>query len=298
MLHAVDDLHALVERAPGLGIEREPDALHRRHRDDVVHRASHLPPVDEWRLRDVVCPLIAGDQLLPPLEAPGRQVDGHQRVRSRGLAGPQRREVQRRRRSSAEVNGVRAGVDSNGRPDRPTADDARRAPPRLEVGRDRPERARPGRPQIGRVGHHEPPNPVLRASRADEDAVVRADRRARLRVAVVRGRVPDVVADRDDTQHLAVAWPQRNELHVELSDEETAVAVCEAPVGDDAEVLEERAVGRLVLPEHLAGSAVEREDVVVVRRHEELAADRERIRLLTAAHIGVELLEVDRIEAP
>jgi hypothetical protein len=107
--------------------------------------------------------------------------------------------------------------------------------------------------------------------------VVGADRRARLGIAVVRGCVPHVLVHRDVAQHLAVARPQRDELHVELRDEQAAVAVGESTIGDDAEVLEEPAVLRLVLPEHLAGGAVEREDVVVVRRHEQLAADRERI---------------------
>ena len=61
--------------------------------------------------------------------------------------------------------------------------------------------------------------------------------------------------------------------------------------------LKNAAVRRLVLPEHLARGAVEREDVVVVRRHVELAADRERVRLLPAAHVRVELLEVERVGA-
>ena len=91
--------------------------------------------------------------------------------------------------------------------------------------------------------------------------------------------------------------PQRDELHVELRQEEPSVAVGETAVRDDPEVLEERAVRRLVLPDDGARGAVEREDVVVVRRHVERAADRERIRLLPAAHVRVELLEVHEVVA-
>ena len=50
-------------------------------------RAAVCPPtscvVDERRLRDVVAPLVRGDQLPPPLQAAVAQVDGDERVRPR-----------------------------------------------------------------------------------------------------------------------------------------------------------------------------------------------------------------------
>ncbi len=186
MLDAVDHLDALVERRAGVRVEREPDAFHRRDRDDVVHVAADLAVVDERRLRDVVRPLVAGDQLPPPLELPGLQVDRDQRVGARVRARAERREVERRRRAGAEVERVRRRVDRDRRPDGAAADDAALRAPALLLRRDRPDRVRPGRAQVGRPGHHVAADAVLGAGGAGDHAVVRADRRARLGVAVVR----------------------------------------------------------------------------------------------------------------
>ena len=51
MLDAVDHLDALVERLAGRCVEREPDAFHRRDRDDAVRLPADLAGVDERRLR-------------------------------------------------------------------------------------------------------------------------------------------------------------------------------------------------------------------------------------------------------
>ena len=146
MLDAVDHLDALVERLPGRRVEREPDAFHRRDRDDAVRLAADLAGVDERRLRDVVRPLVAGEQLLPPLHPAGRQVDGDQRVGARVRPGPQAREVERRRRAGAEVDRVRCRVD-RGRASRPPRRRrfARRA---ATTG----SRAEPSRTALGQAG--------------------------------------------------------------------------------------------------------------------------------------------------
>ena len=149
--------------------------------------AADLRVVDERRLRGVVRPLVERHLLLPPLHPAGREVDGDERVGARVRAGTQRRVVERRRGARAEVERVRRGVDRRRRPhDAAAGERARTGASSVPFGRDRPERMRPRRREIGVVRHHEAAHAVLRAGGADDEPVVRADRRARLRVAVVR----------------------------------------------------------------------------------------------------------------
>jgi hypothetical protein len=96
---------------------------------------------------------------------------------------------------------------------------------------------------------------------------------------------------------VTVGRVERNDMHVQLQQEEAVGAVGEPAVRDDAEVLEECAVRGLVLPEDFPAGAVDREDVVVVRGDVQLSADRERIRLLPLLDVGVELEEVDVVRA-
>ena len=297
VLDSVDHLHALVQHLAAARVEGEPDAFLRGHRDDPPRLAADLRVVDERRLRDVVVPLVVRDELPPPALPAGVEIDRDQRVRARVRARMEVVVEVRRPGAGAEVDGARAGVDRDRRPDDAAADDPGEPPPLLLLGRDRPVRIRPGRRQVGVERHHVAAHAVLGAGRPHHELAARADRRARLRVAVVRGCVRDELADRDLADHLAVARPQRDELHVERRHEELAAAVGEAAVGGDAEVDVEAAVARLVLPLDPAGGTVEREDEVVVRRHVERAVDRERIRLLPAAHVGVDAAEVDGEDA-
>ena len=169
VLDAVDHLDPLVDRRARRGVVGEPDAFHRRHRDDPARLAADLARVDERRLRRVVGPLVRGHLLLPPLHLPGAEVDGDQRVGARVLARPELRVVERRRRAGAEVERVRRRVDRLRRPDDAAADDARELPPARPLRRDRPERVRPGRREVGVVGHHEAAHAVLRAGGAEHD---------------------------------------------------------------------------------------------------------------------------------
>ena len=187
------------------------------------------------------------------------------------------------------VTGVQTGPP-------PTSRD--RAPPRLEIGRDRPERRRPGGLQV-------------RSCTPSRSRGFRAPSpRRRRRACCSRRSARSSPSSRSSTVAFGTSWlsatsPRTSpsfgsiddELHVELEDEELAAAVREAAVRDDAEVLEDGAVRRLSLPEDLPGRAVDREDVGVVRRHVERAADRERIRLLAAARVRVEPQEVHRVHA-
>ena len=248
--------------------------------------AADLAGVDQRRLRDVVGPLVAREELLPPLHPAARQVDRDQRVGARVRARPQSREVERRRRAGAEDT---ACLSSCRRSSASRRRRRRRCGMRAATTGSPAEPSRTALGQAGfrsvvyaitkpRIPYSEPAAPTI-------SAVVGADRRARLGVAVVRVRVRHVVAERRHAQNLAVRRPQRHELHVELRDEELAVAVGEPPVGGDPEVLEHAAVRRLVLPDHLAGRALEGEDVVVVRRHVEAPTDREGVRLLAPADV-------------
>ena len=227
MLDAVDHLHPLVQHLPGAGVEGEPDAFLRRHRHDPPRLAADLRVVDERRLRDVVVPLVVRDELLPPALLAGVEVDGDQRVRARVRARMEVVVEVRRSGAGAEVDGARAGVDRDGRPDDAAADDPRQPPPLLLLGRNRPVRVRPRGRQVGVERHHVAAHAVLRAGRAHHDLAAGADRRARLRVAVVRRSVGDELADRDLPDHLAVARAQRDELHVERGHEELAAAIRE-----------------------------------------------------------------------
>ena len=143
------------------------------------------------------------------------------------------------------------------------------------------------------VRHHEAADAVLRAGRADDHAVVGADRGARLRVAVVGRRARDGPGDRHPPLQLAGRRVERGDGHVERQHEDVAVAEGDAAVGDDAEVPEDGDVVRRPAPLDLAGRRVERPDVVVVRRHVQRPVRLDRIRLLAAADARVDLAEVD-----
>ena len=163
MLDAVEHLDALVDRSAGARVVREPDAFHRRHRDDAATLAADPRVVDERRLRGVVRPLVASHLLAPPLLAAGHQVDGDQRVGARRGTGAETRLVERRRRAGPEVDGVRRRVDRDRRPDRAAADEPPALAPLGLRRRDRPVRVRPGRRQVRAPRHHEAADPVLRA---------------------------------------------------------------------------------------------------------------------------------------
>ena len=148
------------------------------------------------------------------------------------------------------------------------------------------------------VRHHEAADAVLRAGGTDDQMVVRADRRARLGVAVVGRRAGDGLGDADALDEIPVRGIERDDRHVEREDEDLAVAERDAAVRDDPEVLEDAAVVRLIAPLHLAGRRVERPDVVVVRRHVHRAARDDGIRLLAAADAGIDRVKVDGDHAP
>ncbi len=149
MLDPVDHLDALVERLARVGVEGVPDALHRGDGDDVVRLAADLAVVHERRLRDVVRPLVARDQLLPPLRL--TRSSGRRRSASRcadprpggstgsTAASPSRSRRTRCRSSASIVTGVQTLPP-------PTMRLAARQLCLLR--RDRPVRARPGGPQI------------------------------------------------------------------------------------------------------------------------------------------------------
>ena len=81
--------------------------------------------------------------------------------------------------------------------------------------------------------------------------------------------------------------------HVERQHEHVAVAQRDAAVRDDPEVAEDGDVVRRPAPLDLAGRRVERPDVVVVRRHVQRPVRLDRVRLLAAADVRVERVEVD-----
>ena len=232
--------------------------------------------------------------LLPPLHPPGREIDRDQRVGARIRSGADRRVVERRRRARAEVEGVRRRVDGGRRPDDAAAHEAPEPAPARPLGRDRPERVRPGRREVGVVGHHEAADAVLGAGRADDQPMVGADRGARLGVAVARGRPRDGPGDRDAPLQLPRRRVERDDRHVQRQDEDVAVAERHTAVRDDAEVAEDGDVVRGPAPLHLAGRGVEGEDVVVVRRHVDRSVLHDRERLLPAADRRVDGAEVDR----
>ena len=83
--------------------------------------------------------------------------------------------------------------------------------------------------------------------------------------------------DRDALDQVPVGGVERVDVHVERQQEELAVAVRDAAVRDDPEVLEDTAVRRLEVPDDLPRRAVDPEDVVVVGGDVELAADGNRV---------------------
>jgi hypothetical protein len=127
--------------------------------------------------------------------------------------------------------------------------------------------------------------------------MVRTGRLAGLGVAVVRAGARNVVGDRHALDQVPVRGTDRVDVHVERQQEELAVAVGDAAVRDDAEVLEDAAVGRLEPPHDLTARGVDAEDVVVVRRDVELSAHRDRVGLLADLDAGVDRLEVHRVGA-
>ncbi len=292
MLDAVEHLDALVDRRAGARVVGEPHAFHRRHRDDPAPLAADPRVVDDRRLRGVVRPLVAGHLLPPPLLAARHQVDGDQRVGARRGAGAQARLVERRRRAGAEVDGVRRRVDRDRSPDGAAADEPPALTPLGLRRRDRPVRVRPGGRQVRAPRHDEAADPVLRAGSAHQHAALRADRRARLPVAVVRRRAGNGGVHGHAREQPTGRCVERDEVHVERREEQAAAAVRDAAVRADAEVREQRGVRRLVAPDHTARRAVQGEDVVVGGRHVDAAVDDERVRLLPAEHRGVERAEV------
>ena len=102
---------------------------------------------------------------------------------------------------------------------------------------------------------------------------LRADRRARLGVAVARRRARARPSRSGRAAQLARRRVERGDRHVERQDEHLPVAERDAAVGDDPEVAEDGDVVGLPAPDDRAGRRVEREDVVVVRRHVERAVD-------------------------
>ncbi len=294
VLGAVDDLDPLVDRLAGPGVVGEPDALHRGDGDDPALLAADLPRVDHRRLRRVVRPFVVCELLLPPLHPPGREVDGDDRIGARVRAGADRRIVERGRRAGAEVERVRRRVDGGRRPDHAAAHEAPESAPARPLRRNRPERVRPGRREVGVVRHHEAADAVLGAGGAQDQPVVGADGSARLRVAVARGRARDRLGDRYAPLELARRRVERDDRHVQRQDEDVAVAEGDAAVRDDAEVAEDGDVVRGPTPLHLARRRVEGEDVVVVRRHVDRPVLHHREGLLPAADRRVDDPEVDR----
>ncbi len=144
------------------------------------------------------------------------------------------------------------------------------------------------------VRHHEAADAVVGAGRAHDDGVVRADRGARLRVAVVGIRTRDRTADRDARELLPGRRVERDDRHVERQQEDPVVAVGDAAVGDDAVVLEGREVVGRVVPDHVARHAVDREDLVVARGDVENAVDGDREGLLALLDPGHGLVQVER----
>ena len=142
------------------------------------------------------------------------------------------------------------------------------------------------------VGHHEAADAVVGAGGAD-DGVVRADRRARLGVAVVRERAGHVARDRDARHQLAGVLVERDDRHVERQQEELAVAVGDAAVGDDPVVLEGRDVVGRVVPERCAGDAVDGEHLIVAGGDVDRAVDDDRVRLLPLLDPGHDLVQVE-----
>ena len=255
MLDAVDHPDAVVERLARGGVEGEPDALHRPDGDDAPLAPVHLVRVHERRLRDVVAPLVPGDQL--PATTSGGRPGGRPR-RARSCAGSARvgstpgsaasRRPSRRRRCSTSTSIV-TGVHTA-------------PPPTIRESRRHDWRSggivQNGVGQAGRrsgvyaitkprIPYSEPAAPMTTRPSAHTGALVSE-------YPLFGERARHVVRDRGGREHAAVARPERDELHVELREEEPPGTEGEAAVRDDAEVLEERAVPRLVLPEHAAGA--------------------------------------------
>ena len=257
MLDVVDHLHALPDRRAGGGVVGEPDALHRRDRDDplgLARRSWPCRPSAAARRRTTTGSTTSC--CCHHFICPGVQVDRDQRVGARVGPGPERRVVRRRRRAGADVERVGRRVDRRRRPDDAAADDPGGLAPLGVVRRDRPERVRPRRRQARRVvGHHEAARAVFGAGGADDQLVVGADRRARLGVAVVRltrrARRREIGTR---ASCLPVAGSSATIVMSSVSRKTRLSQYRDAAVRDDAEVLEGGDVVGRVVPEQVARS--------------------------------------------